>query len=147
MKACDTNLAIAVEKQEPSKQKTWAFLRDIILNLGIDGMSSEETEYDGSFGFARGYGKKALPWRREIEDELEVIEAAATERPDNVSRKGRHGLQRDNDKFTASDRRPPNGLPRALYNWDWINNPRLNNGAFVIPARHDLEWRKVKKAA
>jgi len=52
--------------------KAWASLANVLKRLGLDRMSSDESVADDDIHMI--YRTKVMPWRRNIERELEIID-------------------------------------------------------------------------
>lgn len=97
----------------------WIFLHDLIVNLGEDGMSSDESDVDelGNQIFVA----KDLPWRREMSSEMQMIDSEHRRLKRLKTNKGTpltRRLRRVNTK--ESRRSAPTGLVRKLYKKAWV---------------------------
>jgi hypothetical protein len=53
---------------------TWKWLKKLVETLGSDGMSSEESVVEGQL--QKSYRTKILPWRRDVNKALSMIDDA-----------------------------------------------------------------------
>ena len=75
---------IATDKGE--HLRIWKWLRQVIQGLGHDGMSSEESDVEDDMDTILRV--KTLPWRRNLEKELTLIDSLRVQDPGNYSRCG-----------------------------------------------------------
>ena len=73
MKIVDGMLKLKEQAEAPDVG-TWQYLSNILQTLGKDGMSSEESDDETHEDIEPGYRPSVLPWRRDIEDELGIID-------------------------------------------------------------------------
>jgi hypothetical protein len=120
----------------------WTWLLNLVETLGPDGMSSEESEV-GEDDINSVYRVKVLPWRRNIERELSLIDSERRQAHQVFARSGAMPVRRirraDNP---VSSRRPRKGLPRSLYDDTWIGSvPGRSLSMEVSKAR--FKWMEI----
>lgn len=121
----------------------WKWLRQLIKTLGEDGTSSDESEVDEQTGHTI-YRVHKMPWRRNIDFEISTIDKLRFNDKDLFSNKGSKPSPRSrNNRNPNSSRMPPKGLPRAVYNCDWIAN-RLDQRKLGI-SKKPFEWMTLKQ--
>ena len=64
----------------------WEWLQELVCSLGVDGMSSDESEDDDDTEIL--YRVKSMPWRRDIRKELDIIDAIRVKEKGMFSRQG-----------------------------------------------------------
>jgi hypothetical protein len=126
---------IATKSNE--EREIWKWFKSVLQNLGADGMSSDESDVEAGGGTVL-YIKK-LPWRRNIDTELGVIDRARGEPLLNFSTKGMRPLTRVHGRDLPSSRNPTRGLKRAFYDDGWIGDHEIESN---IP-EGDFQWMKV----
>jgi hypothetical protein len=107
--------------------KIWEWLLQLIQYLGADGMSSEESGVEvNDEGIAQKvYRVKIMPWRRNINQELAIIDKARLQDKDLYSEAGAKPVPRKrSEQNEASSRQPVCDLPRSFYDDSWFD--RLN---------------------
>lgn len=104
---------------DQAERDIYTFLQTLVQHLGVDGTSSDETETEDGRTI---YRAKPLPWRRNIDMELVIIDGLRFSEPDLMSRRGSKPVRRvrEGEEGRASLRRPLIGLPRALYDEEWL---------------------------
>ena len=60
------------EEAEENDANIWRWLADILEQLGADGMSSDESGIEDEIEII--YNTKAMPWRKDLETELQIID-------------------------------------------------------------------------
>ncbi len=106
----------------------WKWLREVIEHLGHEGMSSEESCVED--GPQIVFRVRRPLWRRNIDKELDIIDAVRIYEPDIYKRQGSKPVQRLRGTGNPTSARPPvKGLPRTFYNEDWLaqqHRPEVN---------------------
>lgn len=118
------NTIVDVKAQdEASDLHVWQWLQNLIETLGEDGMSSEESENDTHGSSIESVCRpRIMEWRRDIEEELRIIDAQRHLDKDIFSPRGAKPVTRiRNSRNPISTRKPKPGLPRPLYDDEWIN--------------------------
>ena len=111
----------------------WKWLKSVLVRLGHDGMSSEESDVDGD-DVEVTYRPRVVPWRRNIENELKIIDDEYRRIARTQNRRGPQPSRRMRDRRNAvSQRDPVCGLPYIFYDEDWL---RTKTGRYV---RHTLK--------
>ena len=112
-------LAEAKQATNSEDAKTWVWLTDIVGRLGLDGTSSDESAAEDDIHTV--YRTKVMPWRRDIERELEIIDTQRFIDSDIYTPRGSKPIKRIRGKGNAlSSRRPVAKLPKVFYDKDWL---------------------------
>ena len=102
----------------------WEWLQKLVYSLGVDGMSSDESE-DGDDTEIL-YRVKRMPWRRDIRKELEIIDTTRVKEKGIFSRQGSRPVKRiRGDEPPVSAREAPRFLPKELYDGGWLQEQRF----------------------
>jgi hypothetical protein len=118
----------------------WKWLRDIVVQLGPEGMSSDESEIEDKVRIV--YNAKVLPWRRNIDKELNVIDAGRIENLTTFGRQGSKPVKRYRSNL-QSTRKPVEGLPRAFYNGDWYGKCSKQEKDGLRVSRKHFPWMMI----
>ncbi|KAI0338940.1 hypothetical protein BDW22DRAFT_1458217 [Trametopsis cervina] len=110
-------LSLAVrEKVADNAPDAWAWqwlYRVVVDHLGEDGMSSDESEGE-ELGVHMVYRKKRMPWRRNIDRELALVDRERMRDRENWAPQGSKPAARRSSEL-ISVRPAVKNLPRALY--------------------------------
>ena len=133
------------ESEEASDTPIWIWLRRLIKTLGEEGTSSDESEVDKQTGSII-YRVHKMPWRRKVDFEISMIDNLRFRDKDLFSNKGSKPLPRlRSDRNQDSSREAPKGLPRAVYNDDWIaKQSRLDKRRLGI-SKEPFEWMTLRQ--
>jgi hypothetical protein len=97
----------------------WQWLLKLVETLGVDGMSSEES--DDESGMEIRFHVKRLPWRRDLTKELGLIDEVRMRQEGIFGRQGSKPVKRIRENVRrVSTRRAARSLPKALYNQEWL---------------------------
>jgi hypothetical protein len=126
---------------DDDEAEAWRWLMTLVKTLDVDGTSSDESEEEGALELK--YRIKALPWRRNIRRELDLIDATRTEQPTAYSPRGSKPVRRYwNERNPVSTRQAAKRLPKELYDADWFeDNPALAERAHASP--NSFKWAKI----
>jgi hypothetical protein len=99
----------------------WTFIHETLNLLTADGMSSEESEPEQHTIHRHIMYRKKMPWRRDMDTLLDVVDAHRIQGGSGFHRSGCEPAMRlpSNDQRTTRAPRP--GLPRVLYNPEWLD--------------------------
>jgi hypothetical protein len=132
------------ESEHASDTPIWKWLRQLIKTLGEDGTSSDESEVDEETGFTI-YRVHKMPWRRNIDFEISTIDRLRLKDKELFSNKGSKPSPRTRStRNQDSTRMPPKGLPKALYNSEWIAS-RGDKRKLGI-SKKPFEWMSLKES-
>jgi len=126
----------------------WEWLKEVILRLGIDGMSSEESDVDqNAVGVEVAiYRVKILAWRRKMDDELALIDQARKYAVKNGPRGTRPVDRRRSNINAASSRSPVPGLPEALYDSNWLSTRTREYKELTLKVtKEEFRWLKLSR--
>ena len=96
----------------------WAWLLQLVQRLGEDGMSSEETVTEDESNHV--FHVKTLPWRRNIDKELRIVDSARIQDPPRFGHSGSRPVLRRRGNDLISVRDPVHWLPKVLYDAGWF---------------------------
>ena len=84
----------------------------MVTTLGVDGMSSEESDEED---FTSVFCVRMMPWRRDLSHELQIIDSYSKGDVLQGPKSARHirGL-------TQLTHKAVEGLPKSLYDGDWL---------------------------
>jgi hypothetical protein len=118
-------------------------MRKLIKLLGEEGMSSDESEVDEELGIFV-FRPKEMPWRPNVEKVMEIIDKQRMVDRDIYSFKGsKPGPRSRNKKKGTSRRRPPAGLPRSLYDKDWLKTQTMTQVRKLHISKNKFVWMRV----
>jgi hypothetical protein len=119
----------------------YQWLQDLVLRLGNDGMSSDESGVDENGTTV--YLVKQLPWRRNIDKELDIVDSLRKWEVGIYTWRGSEGVQRKRDiNNPISTREPVRGLPKALYDEAWVKS-QPHSGRRLRFAARDFDWMNI----
>ncbi|KAI6118308.1 hypothetical protein F5141DRAFT_1212206 [Pisolithus sp. B1] len=129
------------EAQDDDLQ-SWKWLRSLIKTLGEHGMSSEESSVEN--GVENVLHVKNMPWRRNIDQELEIVDFQHLLDTDIFSPQGSkpltHKCSPDNPSTTHD---AVKALPLALYDGAWFAQlTECQIEALNVP-QQTFSWMKV----
>ncbi|KAG9313663.1 hypothetical protein JVU11DRAFT_5999 [Chiua virens] len=121
--SCHLNIAklLAAAKQTVNAEdaEIWVWLTDILKQLGLDGMSSNESVAEDNIHMV--YRTKVMLWRRDIERELEIIDNQRFVDTDIYTPRGSKPVKRMRGKRSApSAHHPVAKLPKVFYDKTWL---------------------------
>lgn len=96
----------------------WQWLQNVLEMLGEDGMSSDDSEDEDAI--ENVYRPRTLAWRRDMEEELKLIDGEHSRLARTQSRRGAKPIPRRRGVGNVSKRDPVCGLPAVLYNERWL---------------------------
>jgi hypothetical protein len=107
--------------------RIWQLARDVILRLGANGMSSEDSSEENGEVV---YRVKIVIWRRRMEALLRLIDRQRTLDVSMYTSRGSKGVKRvripedilESDWHWKSRRIHQIGLPEVLYDPEWLQN-------------------------
>jgi hypothetical protein len=138
-----------IEEDDRDKDlEAWRWLRDIIERLGVNGMSSEESDVEtNAEGLERVvYNVKLLVWRRDIEEELEIIDKCCQYAKANGTRGTTPHERRRRARNRQSNRDPVPGLPEILYDKEWLQKQSRQYRELTLRvSKEEFQWLKLKK--
>jgi hypothetical protein len=119
----------------------------VIERLGVDGMSSDESDVDTD---ARGrevtvFYTKRMRWRRWIEEELAIIDGCHSYAKAH-GRGSKLVERRRNGRNAESSRNPMPNLPEAFYDEEWLNSRSSKYRDLTLHVSKDnFEWFKISQ--
>ena len=98
----------------------WEWLLSLLEVLGEDGMSLEESDIDMQTEMEVYYCKK-MPWRRNIDQEMALIDKERFQDKKVHSRRGAKPVTRVRNGERGNTRQPAaTGLPQSFYEKEWL---------------------------
>jgi hypothetical protein len=126
----------------------WEWLKDVIERLGMDGMSSDESDTETNVHGIEVpvYRVKILAWRRSMEEELAVIDQSRKYATMNWVRGSRPGERRRHHDNAESGRPAVKGLPESLYDAEWLNRrSKEYREETLLVSKEEFRWLKLTK--
>jgi len=110
----------ASAKDEDGDLHVWKWLQDLLSRYQADGMSSDDTDTDGTGTI---YRVKILLWRRNIDQYVQMIDDERRWSADIFSGSGAKSVTRlRSPENPKSSRQPPGELPATLFNANWLED-------------------------
>ena len=135
--------------ESPEIRGLWTFLQDVVLGLGSEGTSSDESDFEGEGPNKTPIRRvKVQPWRRKLEGHWSFIDQARKQHFKDVQdHRGAAPVpvrRAPNNPRTRRD--VPSNLPKVLYDPHWISND-YGEGRFQSilqqEPKHDFTWRDI----
>ncbi|KAF8575010.1 hypothetical protein K439DRAFT_1623904 [Ramaria rubella] len=105
----------------------WQWLLDMLKTLGQDGMSSEESDDETNDSIQSVLCPKNLPWRRNIKEELKILDDQRHLDRDIFAPQGAKPAQRiRSPRNPQTNRKPPAGLPTIFYDEEWLSDQTMH---------------------
>jgi hypothetical protein len=132
------------EQEGAADVANWEWLKSVIVELGWDGMSSEESENEDDIETV--YRPKILPWRRDMENELELIDNEYRRLAKTKARRGpTPAPRRRGAGNTISTRDPVCGLPACLYKESWLAKQSDNYAERILQiSLKKFKWKNLR---
>jgi hypothetical protein len=123
----------------------WMWLQKVIKTLGDGGMSSEESDVENNIHCVLRV--KNMAWRRKIERELDVIDHQRVLDDDVFAPQGSKPMKRIRAPGNSmSERSPITGLPKALYDGEWVDGLTGGQMERLNVSNDTFRWMKVAVA-
>jgi hypothetical protein len=121
----------------------WEWLQEMLEWYGQEGMSSDETDYEG---LEVVYRVKVLPWRRDVSGYLDIIDRECKLEDQMIySRAGSKPTKCiRGDNHPTSNREALMGLPSTLYDSEWLDNLSQRKRATLCISKERFEWLAIK---
>lgn len=134
------------DNEQASDTPIWKWLRQVVKALGEEGTSSDESEVEEQTG-QTFYRVHKMPWRRNIDFELLMIDKMGSQDPDLFSKKGSKPMprSRSNRNKDSSRKWPPAGLPKPLYNSEWIAEQSQRDLRRLAISKKPFEWMTLRQ--
>jgi hypothetical protein len=129
----------ASDKDKDGDLRVWKWLHDLLLQYQADGMSSDDTDTNGTGTI---YRVKILVWRRNIDKYVQMIDDERRWSADIFSGSGAKSVacvrSPENPK---SNRQPPGELPATLFNADWLEDVDDDYRQITLEvSKEDFPW-------
>lgn len=120
---------------DTKEYRAWTFFQKLMVALGPDGMSSDESDHDLK-ETERGFQVKIMFWRKDAHTEMEKIDNEGFFNKDLRSGRGAKVVQRFRKGVQAkSSREAPVGLSEGLYNPQWVKEMESSDRRY-----HELKF-------
>lgn len=131
------------EQEHAPDVKNWKWLQSVLVTLGEDGMSSEDSDTDGHIEVI--YRQRIMYWRRDIEEELRLIDQEHRRLGQTQSRRGaKLAPRRRGIGNQRSDRDPVKKLPLCFYDEKWISSKSDKYIERTLkPSTESFKWREL----
>ncbi|KAL4074007.1 hypothetical protein J3A83DRAFT_4187564 [Scleroderma citrinum] len=103
-------------KQGDVEGVVWKWLSNMVMKLGADGMSSEESDKED---LTPMFYIKRMPWRWELSHKLHIIDSQLT---NDVSLGPKSAKHIRDLSSPLSSCKAVKGLPKSFYNGDWLTH-------------------------
>lgn len=126
-----------------SEVKIWEWLSKVLDHLGVDGMSSEESEEENNRIVFR---VKIMYWRRDMMQYLDLIDAQRQKVPGLFSNSGSKGVDKRRGQgvgFLISERNPVKKLPRSFYDNRWFGSLGEQGQLMLKVSKQRFEWLQI----
>jgi hypothetical protein len=137
----------AGENEDRKDLPAWQWLQRMIVHLDKDGMSSDESEDEekGPKSFRVEFKVKNMPWRRDITKELAIVDAERMTDRDVYHPQGSKPAPRVRLRDAPiTSRHAPCGLPRSLYDDNWLEAQLPATQRELRIAKRDFEWVNIE---
>ena len=126
---------------EESDVALWKWLRELLIRLKAEGMSSDESDVDEYH--RKVYRVTIMVWRRqEITDCMKLIDKERDGDDGGYSAQGAQPRMRIRGTLNAdSSRKPVRGLPRKLYDERWFEKNHRKFSMNVL--REQFQWINI----
>ena len=130
----------------PREVDTWKYLESVISRYGVDGTSSDESEVEAEEMVEPVFQVHSLPWRRNIDGLLKVVDDEIHLNRKTVRRRGALPRRRTRPRtMVVSTRKPVQGLPRELYDDEWFNGLEEGEQMVLDVSEERWEWLEVQR--
>lgn len=131
------------EEDNAADVSHWKWLKKMLETLGEDGTSSDESDREGPIDTA--YYTKTMPWRRNIERELNLVDDEQRRLATTQVRRGAKPVIRRRQIGIPSSRGPVKELPISFYDEGWLSTTSpLFIKRTLKPSHYTFKWRELK---
>ncbi|KIM71037.1 hypothetical protein PILCRDRAFT_94052 [Piloderma croceum F 1598] len=125
-------------KDEDRDLGVWKWLQDVLLRYQADGMSSDDTDTDGTGTI---YWVKILVWRRNIDQYVQMIDDERRWSADIFSgSRAKSVTCVQSPENPKSSRQPPGELPATLFNANWLEDNDDYCQIMLDVSKDDFPW-------
>jgi hypothetical protein len=118
---------------KPVSEETWAYICQLLLGLGPEGMSSDESDDEHKF-----FRCREMEWRRKIDNILELVDHLAGSYPGS-----RHRRPRIRNSGLKTNREAPHQFEKSLLDPDWLSSISPATRALYNPKNNGFEWKQT----
>lgn len=137
---------LELKKEEGSKDvRSWEWLDEMLGYLGEDGMSSDESDVAEETGETI-YRANYMPWRRDIDEDLDLIDKQRLVDNDIYSRRGAKPVTRIRNEGCESRRLPVGALPKSFYKKRWLSSASKSIVDDLDISKTIFEWMVIRQA-
>jgi hypothetical protein len=130
------------EQENAGDVRHWKWLKKMLETLGQDGTSSDESDREGDIETT--YYPKTMPWRRNIERELRLVDDEYRRLAATQVRRGAKPVTRIRRSGIHSSRDPVTQLPISFYDENWLKSAsRLYITRTLQPSDQTFKWREL----
>lgn len=115
----------------------WEWIHRLLTRLGAEGMSSEESDVEG--GMHPVFHRKLMPWRRDVNEIMELLDKGQQLDVDIWSTQGLKPVPRLSSGF-FNKRRAVANLPRELYDDDWFKGLSVSERKKLDVSGEPFDW-------
>ena len=123
--------------------RIWEWLGKLIDYLGVEGVSSEESEEENH---RTVYRVKIMNWRRDMMEYLELIDKQRHQIPGLFRNAGSKGVDKRRGQgagFLHSEREAVKRLPRTLYNDRWFESIGDQGQLTLKVSKQRFDWLRI----
>jgi hypothetical protein len=122
----------------------WEWLEKLVMTLGPEGTSSDESDVDEETGTEILY-VKSLDWRRSCEKEMDIVDRQRRADRELFSNKGSKPTPRLRKQSRGNTRRkPPLEKPKALFDRKYLENHR--NERSLKFSGEKMTWLNIRSS-
>lgn len=134
------------ESEDAPDTPIWKWLHQLIKTLEEDGTSSDESEVDEQTGYI-SYCAHKMPWHHNIDFEISMIDKLCLHDKDLFSGKGSKPLPRMRSDWNkdSAQKTPVKGLPRAVYDSEWIAKQSEWDKHGLGISKKPFEWMTLRQ--
>ena len=122
----------------------WKWLKKLVMTLGPEGTSSDESDVDEETGTEILY-VKSLDWRRSCEKEMDIVDRQRRADRELFSNKGSKPTPRLRKQSRGNTRRkPPLEKPKALFDRKYLENHR--NERSLKFSGEKMTWLNIRSS-
>jgi hypothetical protein len=118
----------------------WEWIHQVLLKLGDGGMSSDESDIDKNTDMNL-YHIKSLPWRRNLDIVMGMIDKQRLKDKDLYSAQGaKPGLRVRGVRNIESTRDIPPGIPEVLIKQEWLGGKSVDERRRLRISTEQMDW-------
>jgi len=143
IKTIDRMIKLKEEDEDASDLEIWEWLKSLFETLGIEGVSSDESEVDEATG-DEVYYVKSMEWRADIDNEVDIVERQRRSDADIFRTKGVKPVKRVRGGRKGESRRAaPIMKPKSIYDKTWLTNLSKDQKQELQISKERFEWIRI----